>query len=119
MQDWFRETYHLETIAPGGFNYNSLKFYDLAWFQEKRVPVLLFIRDGASARVYILPATDFDFNTVVEAPGYNIVFLRNPTDNRFAYVAMYSSERLDWFFDKSSEPQVGMNLSAFGGEGGQ
>jgi hypothetical protein len=119
VQDWFREKYHLETIAPSGFNYNSLKFYDLASFQDKRVPVLLFIRDGANARVYILPATDFDFNTVVEAPGYNIVLLRNPMDDRFAYVAMYSSERLDWFLDKGSEPQLGMKVSAFGGEGGQ
>jgi hypothetical protein len=119
VQEWFQERYHRQTVPPVGFNYNSLKFYDLVEFEGKRVPLLFFVRDGANARVYILSAKDFDFDNVIEAPGYNINLIHHPTDNRFAYVAIYSSERLDWFLDKNSETQLGMNAVPESGAGGQ
>jgi hypothetical protein len=119
VQEWFQEKYRRQTVPPVGFNYSSLKFYDLVDFEGKRVPLLYFVRDGANARVYILSAKDFNFDKVIEAPGYNINLIHHPTDNRFAYVAIYSSERLDWFLDKNSETQLGMNAVPESGAGGQ
>jgi hypothetical protein len=119
VQEWFQEIYHRQTVPPAGFNYNALKFYDLVEFQGKRVPLLFFVRDGANARVYILSAKEFDFDEVTEAPGYNVDLIHHPTDNRFAYVAVYSSERLDWFLDKDNNTQLGMNAVPESGAGGQ
>jgi hypothetical protein len=120
VQEWFQDTYHRQTVPPVGFNYNSLKFYDLVELQGKRVPLLFFVRDGAIARVYILSAKDFNLDEVTEAPGYNVNLIRHPSDDRFAYVAVYSSERLDWFLDKGTEAQLGMNAAIpESGAGGQ
>jgi hypothetical protein len=114
VNEWFQETYGLQTVAPTGFNYSHLKFYDLADFQGKRVPLLLFIRGEHNARVYILSAAEFNVDEVAAAPGYNVKFWHNPTDRRFAYVAVYSSERLDWFLEKDAEIQLGLNETAAG-----
>ena len=119
VREWFQKTYNVQTLAPASFDYNSLRFYDLAEFQGKRVPLLLFIRDGAHARVYILPRSEFDLDQVTAAPGYNVALLQHPNDSQFAYVAVYSSDHLDWFLDKRADPQVGLNDVPGAGTGAQ
>jgi hypothetical protein len=105
VANWFHDTYHLTTVPPPGFDYDWLVFYDLAYFQGRRVPLLFFARGEANARVYILSADQFDFHRLVEQPGYNIAFCRHPDDPRVAYVISYSSENLQWFQKRDAEPE--------------
>jgi hypothetical protein len=101
IEDWFYSTYYVHTVVPPQFDYHFLAFYDLADFQGQRVPMLLFLRGQATARVYILSAKQFNLNAIQPAPGYPVELL--PSDNpQFAYVVIYTSERLDWFFNKAS-----------------
>ncbi len=100
VEEWFQNTYHVHTVAPAQFNYNLLTFYDLADFKGQRVPVLMFQRGQATARVYILSAEQFDLDAIRPAPGYPAEVIRS--DNpQFAYVVIYTGERLDWFFNKT------------------
>jgi hypothetical protein len=100
VQEWFQDTYHVHTVPPTNFNYAWLAFYDLAEFQGRRVPFLFFVRGEHTARLYILSAAQFDLENVVEQPGYNIQLLRPPADDKNAYVAVFSSDRLDWFLQR-------------------
>jgi hypothetical protein len=97
VQAWFHDTYRICTVAPSGFNYDCLVFYDLADFQGKRVPLLLFTRGEANARVYIVAQTQFDLSDAVDQPGYNVELRREPGQEHVAYVVVYTAERLDTF----------------------
>ncbi len=102
VEEWFQNAYHVQTVAPVQFDYNFLTFYDLADFQGQRVPVLMFQHGRATARVYILSAKQFDLDAIRPAPGYPAEVIRS--DNpQFAYVVIYTGERLDWFFNKTGE----------------
>lgn len=102
VEEWFQNTYHVHTVMPARFDYNFLTFYDLADFQGQRVPMLLFQRGQATARVYILSAKQFDFDAIRPSPGYPVELIRSD-NSQFAYVVIYTSERLDLFFNKSGE----------------
>jgi hypothetical protein len=106
VNEWFEDTYHVRTEAPANFDYRLLVLRNLADFQGRRVPFLLFARGGAYARVYILSGEWFDLEDVPEAPGYRVVFLRDPSDDRIGYVVTYTSDQLDWFLNKG-DPQPG------------
>src|SRR5262249_15848621 len=116
---WYRENYNLDVVPPAGLDYNALRFYDLGDFQGKRVPVLLFIRETANARVYILSPNESDLRIVVEAPGYKVKYFHHPTEESVAYVAVYSSDNFDSFMEKQAVAQLEMGPSANAGEGTQ
>jgi hypothetical protein len=88
VEDWFRETYRVQTAVPPQMNFTLLAFYDLAEFQGQRVPFLLFIRGGATARVYILSDKQFDLTRVEKPQGYSVEVLDHPTNPHFKYVVL-------------------------------
>jgi hypothetical protein len=102
VQEWFYETYHVKTTVPPQLDYNLLAFYDLANFQGQRVPLLYFIRGEFTARVYVLSDQQFDLTDLKtdKMPGYPVVVLDDPRNPHVRYVAIYTSEQLDWFLDK-------------------
>jgi hypothetical protein len=102
VQEWFAETYHVQTTVPPQLDYNFLAFYDLASFQGQRVPLLYFIRGEFTARVYVLSDRQFDLSDLKpeKMPGYPVVVLEDPRHPHVRYVVIYTSEQLDWFLDK-------------------
>lgn len=105
VEEWFQTTYHLRTTAPTGFDYSYLTFFDLAEFQGKRVPMLLFVRGQDIARVFILSEKEFNLDAE-PAPGYPVALLR-PAGSAVAYVVIYTNNEnkaLDWFLLKQTEP---------------
>lgn len=106
VSDWFDIVHHVRVACPMGFDYRLLVFYDLAEFQGQRVPLLLFARGDASARVYVLAARDFNLDDVAPAPGYSVRLLRHPTEAETAYVVAYTGESLGWFLSRAEEPRT-------------
>jgi hypothetical protein len=100
INQWFEDVHHVRMASPAGFDYRLLVFYDLAEFQGKRVPLLLFSRGDANARVYVLSGDRFNLDEVEPAPGYNVQYLRPADDERTAYVVVYTSESLNGFLTK-------------------
>lgn len=103
VTDWFDATHHVEVRCPTGFDYRLLVFYDLSEFQGQRVPLLLFARGDATARVYVLSARDFDLDDVAPAPGQSVRLLRHPTDTGVAYLVAYTGESLGWFLSRGDD----------------
>jgi hypothetical protein len=103
VEAWFRDHHHLTIVAPPQFDYNLLNFYGVAEFQGKQVPMLLFMRDADSARVYILNDSQFDLSKPPEQHGrYPIAYLRHPSNPRVAYVVVYTGESIHRFLDLQS-----------------
>jgi hypothetical protein len=104
IEEWFLDTYQIKTVAPLDLNYNLLISYDLAHFQGRQVPRLLFIRDGERATVYLLSDSQFDLHELLHAQpmGYNVRVLTNPVNPHFAYVMVYTGQEEDFrlFFEK-------------------
>jgi hypothetical protein len=98
IAEWFQDTYRVHMVAPPQFDYGSLRFFDLADFYGKRVPLLFFIRGNATAFVYVLSDRQFDLDKLEKPAGYPVEVLRHPTDRHVAYVVIYTSDQVEWFF---------------------
>jgi hypothetical protein len=104
VNEWFYDTYKVKTTAPPQFNYLCLIHRDLAQFEGKQVPLLVFFSDRELARVYILSAKDFDLKAIREAKptGYPVEVLPS-NDPNLIYVVIFSGGQLDRFLTRSQD----------------
>jgi hypothetical protein len=113
VEDWFRTTHGIKTVAPsdGLFRYTKLTYYGMEELQGKRVPMLLFTaNDGhnlpARAQVYIVTDKQFDgLEELVNQPrkitgGYTVEVLRNQDRPDVYYVMVYTDGSREVFFKK-------------------
>lgn len=107
VERWFREQ-GVITRVPREFNYALLTACQLERFEGvPDVPVLVFRRDNAWAKVYVLSGRRFYLEKALEqrwASGGLLVELREFRDDRhYAYLVLCTGAPLDAFF---SEPPV-------------
>jgi hypothetical protein len=103
----FKVTAPSDSDPKEGLNYRLLRYYGVARFQGKSVPMLLFTHGNAQARVYIISYRDFDLKAALASPpgfgsGCNIEFWpppapENRTTPRFAFVIVYTGDSLQPF----------------------
>jgi anti-sigma factor RsiW len=101
---WFREKYHVTTVAPSqigeaALNYNLLVSYGMEDLLGQQVPMLRFRQGANTARVYIV--TDWQFRikdvtdgAVFPGSGQNISVWKHPSNPHLAYVIVYTGESL-------------------------
>jgi hypothetical protein len=87
----FHEQYKIQTPIPAGFNYACLKFYGVVPCQGRSVPMLLFIRGEAEARVYVIASDQFDVKALNEAEpidsgGYEVKIVPEDSDHTFVVI---------------------------------
>jgi hypothetical protein len=113
VEEGFWQQYRVRVEAPGNggddhsLNYSLLRYYGMAPFQGKSVPMLLFTRGNDQARVYILSYRDFDLkeavaNRQIFVSGCQIEVWPPPSaadvnNPRFAYVIIYTGDSLQPF----------------------
>jgi hypothetical protein len=103
VDNWFRNQRAIHTIAPTQFDYRWLTYCESAPCQGKRVPMLLFERNGFWARVYILSTKEFDlrglsFNEPAGSNGYWIELLEGPPERPdIIYAVVFTSDSLAIF----------------------
>jgi hypothetical protein len=104
----FKTQFGVSTVFPEELNYLLLKEMALGYFQDKKVPLLIFNRHDqvrASARVFIL--SDWDFNLKGLAghdplpPGYEKMDFFMHRSGRFAYVIFYTGDDWRWLRTES------------------
>lgn len=103
VENWFAIRYGRTITAPRDFDYNLLVHRDLADFQGKQVPMLLFVRAGEEARVYVLSRNQFDLadlHSTSGSLGYKVEVRRVPDNLRCVYVILYSGSSLKPFLDE-------------------
>ncbi|HEV3204037.1 MAG TPA: hypothetical protein VGY77_06630 [Gemmataceae bacterium] len=102
VEDWFHKTYQIKIVAPPQFNYALLIHFDLANLEGRRVPFLLYSRDGQVARVFILSDKEFNLKAVEESipTGYPAVQVFSSPDPKMIYVVIYTGEGLNRFLTK-------------------
>lgn len=92
--------------APTQFRYELLEGFDLANFNGKNVPRLLFVERGPTggrpilAQVYVLSADQFDLSSldqgVVPTSGHTIQVLKSSSDD-LRYLVIFTGTSLDPF----------------------
>jgi hypothetical protein len=94
VEEWFQTRCHVKAVAPPQLNYDLLVSYDLANFEDQRLPRLLFVQGGERAWVYIAQDNQFDVAALLRSSpvGYNVRVLGHPTNPHIAYVVVYSGE---------------------------
>jgi hypothetical protein len=108
----FRE-WGVRTVAPTQFNYRLLAFCELAEFQGKRTPHLVFYTQAPQgmlvARVYILSDREFDLRRFAEGgefggSGSFKVHVAPQPDSHLAYFILFNSEDLKPFQINDGQP---------------
>ncbi len=105
----FRSHYGIHVVAPKQFDYKYLVECKMEPHQKKQVPVLVFSRliGGRTvfARAFIFSESDFDLSRVDEErpiyEGEYQVQTLSSSDRRFAYIVLFTSERIEDFFPDS------------------
>jgi hypothetical protein len=93
----------VRTVAPPQFNYNWLASLHLVEFDgRKRVPHLLFVRNGAVAEVYILSARQFNRVAIVDqgkidSGGYTVEAQSHDDNPDVFYLIKYKGDSLQRF----------------------
>lgn len=108
----FRE-WGVRVVAPTQFNYRLLAFCELADFQGKRTPHLVFQAQAPQgvvfARVYVLSDREFDLRRFAEggevggSGGFKVHVTLQP-DNHLAYFILFNSEDLKPFQINDGQP---------------
>lgn len=93
----FHDQYKLAIPMPSDFNYACLKFYGVVPCQGRSVPMLLFIRGNAEARVYVISSDQFDIKALentepIDSGGYRGEVRSEDADH--AFVVIYKGESL-------------------------
>jgi hypothetical protein len=105
----FKGTFGISTVFPEDFKYELLKEMAIGSFQGKKVPLLVFSRNGQVARVLILSDWDFDFSGLDDhgpfSPGYSekLDFIKH-SSGRYAYVIYYTGD--DWRWLRTESPSL-------------
>jgi hypothetical protein len=109
----FQDRLGVTMVAPPQFNYDLLIAYQLAVFEKKQVPELLFFTHGdrekglppALAQVYVLSSRQFDLEETYRTrsqglSGPRMVRLEWPPDNNrdYLYLIVYSGHSLQPFY---------------------
>jgi len=110
----------IRTVAPPDFNYDLLTYplrpgdFQLAEFQGKKVPLLIFAHSKDSqrtqtARVYILSDKEFDWKELdntrhVVGSGWEAEVKECGSDPHFAYLIIYTAESLQPFIKSDQAP---------------
>lgn len=102
VEAWFAANHGIRTAAPTGFNCAWLVSCAIGEIEGKQVPVLVFVRQQAHVRVYILSSRQFDIAGSLEQPpfstgGYTVEIRAHPTNPRYAYLIVYKGGALDLF----------------------
>ncbi|MFL5241833.1 MAG: anti-sigma factor family protein [Gemmataceae bacterium] len=108
VEQWFGETYHANIVAPTGFNYAFLVDYDLSEFQGKRVPMLLFVHEQVTARVFVISSKEYNFANLptganISSGGFTVE-VWHPPGADYAYVIVFTGDSLDPVRDKTQAP---------------
>ncbi len=108
VEQWFAETYHTNIVAPTQFDYAFLVHYDLADFEGKRVPLLLFVNERVTARVFIITSKEYNFARLptgnnISSGGFTVQVWHTPGTD-YAYVIVFTGDRLDPVLDKTQAP---------------
>jgi hypothetical protein len=109
VEQWFAQAHHVTIQAPEQFDYAWLTHRDMADFEGKRVPMLLFVRDQVSARVYIITKKDFNFANLpnssnkISSSGITVDVWHTPGSD-FAYVIVFKGDSLDPVLQKEEIP---------------
>lgn len=101
VEHWFRGK-GTETVAPPGFDYAKLRYYDLTDLQGRQVPFLLFASGEQEAGIYVLSDRQFDLAQAAASPpvggsGYTAIIRRHPADAHVAYLIVYTGSSLTPF----------------------
>ena len=107
VEAWFKSTHRVELSVPREFDYSLLAHYDLAQFQGKRVPMLLFIKGRERATVYILSRDQFDLDALssevdAQVSPYTLTFRPRSKGARIGYVIIFTGDSLAPFLAKSA-----------------
>jgi len=109
VEQWFAQTYHITTLAPDQFNYRYLIHYDLADFEGKRVPMLVFTNSQATARVFVVTAKEFNLNALpagrISSGGCTVEVWHKP-GSAYAYVIVYTGDTIDPLLEKNDKPSA-------------
>ncbi|HEV3237933.1 MAG TPA: hypothetical protein VGZ25_13155, partial [Gemmataceae bacterium] len=109
VEQWFAQTHHVAIQAPMRFDYAWLAHFDMAEFEGKRVPMLLFAHEQVSARVFIVTNKEFNFSNLpasankISSSGITVEVQHDPGSD-FAYVIVYKGDSLDPVLDKQPAP---------------
>jgi hypothetical protein len=92
VEEFFRDKYRIETVAPPGFNYAFLDSFDV---NGERLPQLLFCRGTNRAYVWILSSKRYDLATALQQPraesgGRTVELLPHPSDLNVVYLLEYT-----------------------------
>jgi hypothetical protein len=109
LQNIFRQL-GVEAELPDNLNYSLLAYHGVTEFQGRRVPQLIFLRQGSQARaqVRVLSASRFDLETLpagFRTPdgGYEKVELWKEGDHpQSAQLVVYTGDNAEWV---KKEPQ--------------
>lgn len=109
VQTWLRTEYGNDVWrTPHDFdlralNYGLLTYADLAEFQGKTVPMLLFANGPAQVRVYVLSSDQFGLEELkqqqprLDSHGYTVEPRADPDDGRILYLFIYTGNSMDPF----------------------
>lgn len=102
VEERFKERYGRAIVAPLRFNYHLLASYELADFQGKKLPLLVFAHGNDRARVYIVTDRDFNLEALLrtersDSAGQAIEVWPHPENPHVAYVVICNSGSL-WRF---------------------
>lgn len=101
IEEWFAATHHVNMVAPTEFNYACVVHYDMAELAGKRVPLLVFVSStgAVTARVFVVTNKDFSLGNLANDPTFSsndiTVTVWHKPGSEFAYVIIYSGEKLD------------------------
>jgi hypothetical protein len=94
--------------APRNLNYSYLVDARLARFQGQDVPMLLFVHGDQHARVFVLPARQFDLRHLTDDWEHTNsrcrALVRHREGDAYAYVFAYTGDNLAWLTQPSAVP---------------
>ena len=97
-----------DVAVPRQFDYRLLVHYTVAEFQGRAVAQLWFVQDNNSARVYILPAKQFDLDYlerqgqgVAQGSHVTVKLIRHPENRQIAYLVVYTGASLEPFLNRN------------------
>lgn len=101
VERWFAEQ-GVKTRVPREFNYGLLASYHLETFEKHdRIPCLVFARDRAMAKVYVLSSQQFDLKAAFEqraaSGGFAVEVRPHPERTDIAYLIISTGGPLEWF----------------------
>ena len=108
LDEWFRGQGMKDVAVPRQFDYRLLVHYTVAEFQGRAVAQLWFVQDNNSARVYILPAKQFDLDYlerqgqgVAQGSHVTVELIRHPENRQIAYLVVYTGASLEPFLNRN------------------